>query len=114
MAEMVSKAKMIAKKMRVLTKKDKVAEVAKATTVSREPVKKLAKAETPPKTNSEAKPREAAAWKVSDGEMGRPAAVSEEMIEHLAYRFWVQRGFQDGDALQNWLRAEQELRGRVS
>ena len=33
-------------------------------------------------------------------------------IAELAYAFWEARGRQHGDALQDWLRAERELRQR--
>jgi hypothetical protein len=36
------------------------------------------------------------------------------VIEQLAYRYWAQRGYQHGYAVQDWLRAERELRGRAS
>ena len=32
-----------------------------------------------------------------------------EEIEKLARAYWEQRGYQDGFAEQDWLRAEQEL-----
>jgi hypothetical protein len=105
---------MIAKKRQASTKKDKVAEDTKATTVSRKRVKKLAKAEPPQKTNAPAKPRKTAARKDNVVQIGKPAAVSREMIEQLAYRFWAQRGFQHGEPLQDWIRAEQELLERAS
>jgi hypothetical protein len=34
---------------------------------------------------------------------------SREEIEQLARAYWEQRGYQDGYAEQDWLRAEQEL-----
>ena len=34
---------------------------------------------------------------------------SREEIEQLARAYWAQRGYQDGYAEQDWLRAEQEL-----
>jgi hypothetical protein len=114
MAETVSKAKMIAKKRQASTKKGKVAEVTKATTASRKQVKKIVKADIPLKTNTTAKPRKTPARKDNVVEIGKLAVVSREMIEQLAYRFWAQRGFQHGEALQDWLRAEQELLERAS
>ncbi len=39
---------------------------------------------------------------------GRVIAPREE-IEKLARAYWEQRGFQDGYAEQDWLRAEREL-----
>jgi hypothetical protein len=34
---------------------------------------------------------------------------AREEIEKLARAYWEQRGYQDGYAEQDWLRAEQEL-----
>jgi hypothetical protein len=39
---------------------------------------------------------------------------SHEEISRLAEQFWIERGWQDGHAEQDWLRAEQELRGIAS
>jgi hypothetical protein len=39
---------------------------------------------------------------------------SREEIEQLARKFWAERGYQDGYAEQDWLRAEQELLGMAS
>jgi hypothetical protein len=35
-------------------------------------------------------------------------------IAQLAERYWAERGWQDGYAEQDWLRAERELLGRAS
>jgi Protein of unknown function (DUF2934) len=35
-------------------------------------------------------------------------------IAQLAERYWAERGWQDGQAEQDWLRAEQELLGVAS
>ncbi|MEP6537427.1 MAG: DUF2934 domain-containing protein [Bryobacteraceae bacterium] len=37
--------------------------------------------------------------------------VAHEDIQQLAYSFWVSRGFQGGSAHEDWLRAEQQLKG---
>jgi hypothetical protein len=44
------------------------------------------------------------------------AASSPSYVEiaQLAERYWVERGWQDGYAEQDWLRAEQELVGAAS
>jgi hypothetical protein len=39
---------------------------------------------------------------------------SREEIADLARKYWAERGWQDGQAEQDWLRAEQELRGIAS
>jgi hypothetical protein len=42
------------------------------------------------------------------------AAPSREQIAELARRYWAERGWQDGYAEQDWLRAERELLGKAS
>ena len=38
-----------------------------------------------------------------------PVAPTHSEIAQLAQRFWAERGWQDGFAEQDWLRAEREL-----
>ena len=40
------------------------------------------------------------------------AAPSTEQIAELAYRYFVESGYVQGNALEHWLRAETELRNR--
>ena len=40
--------------------------------------------------------------------------ASHEQIAQLANKYWAERGHQDGHAEEDWLRAEQELRGKAS
>jgi hypothetical protein len=40
--------------------------------------------------------------------------VSHEEVAALAERYWAERGYQDGHHLDDWHRAEQELRGKAS
>jgi hypothetical protein len=40
--------------------------------------------------------------------------VSHEEVAHLAHRYWTERGHLHGQAEEDWLRAEQELRGKAS
>jgi hypothetical protein len=42
------------------------------------------------------------------------ATPSYGEIAQLAERYWAERGWQDGHAEQDWLRAEQELVGAAS
>ena len=44
-------------------------------------------------------------------EVATPSAPSYGEIAQLAERFWAERGWQDGYAEQDWLRAEHELVG---
>jgi hypothetical protein len=42
------------------------------------------------------------------------AVIDHTHIEQLAYELYEQRGRQDGQALEDWLKAEHELAGSVS
>jgi hypothetical protein len=66
-------------------------------------------AETVKKAKAPAKPRKTAAKKEKAAKPSRPAMPSREEVEKLARAYWEQRGYQDGYAEQDWLRAEQEL-----
>jgi len=66
-------------------------------------------AETVKKAKAPAKPRKTAAKKEIAPKTTRPAMPSREEIEKLARAYWEQRGYLDGYAEQDWLRAEQEL-----
>jgi hypothetical protein len=95
-------------------------------------------AETVKKTKAPAKPK---AVKTPEGETGSAVAAapkaaaktkvkaapksktvdiaasrtpSYEEIAQLAQRYWAERGWQDGYAEQDWLRAERELLGMAS
>jgi hypothetical protein len=37
---------------------------------------------------------------------------SQEVIAGIAYGYWESRGYQGGDAFDDWVRAEQEYNGR--
>ncbi|MCU1322174.1 MAG: hypothetical protein JWM43_1823 [Acidobacteriaceae bacterium] len=61
-------------------------------------------------------PKKVAAKKIVAAEVGPVAPVhqpkptpSHHEIAQLAERFWAERGWQDGHAEQDWLRAEHEL-----
>lgn len=114
MAETVKKAKATAKPLNEGAKKDKAAKAAKPATTSRKTNEPIAKVEKPKKTTLAAKPRKMNAKKDNVIEIARPALVSREMIEQLAYRFWAQRGYRHGHALEDWIRAEKELVERAS
>jgi hypothetical protein len=114
MANTANNTKATAKPRQASTKKEKVAEVAKTTAKPRKGIELVAKAEAPKKTKAAAKPRKTATKKDSVIAISQPAIVSRELIEQLAYQFWAQRGYQHGNSIEDWLRAEQELRERAS
>ena len=72
--------------------------------------------ETTKKAKAPAKPRAAAgtakkttAKKGTVAEQVTAITPSHEEIARLAQQYWAERGWQDGQAEQDWLRAEQEL-----
>jgi DNA-binding winged helix-turn-helix (wHTH) protein len=114
MADTANKTKATATLRQASRKKEMAAEVARATTTPRKGIELVAKVEAPKKTKAAAKPRKTATKKDSIIAISQPAVVSRESIEQLAYQFWAQRRYQHGKALQDWLRAEQELREQAS
>jgi hypothetical protein len=71
-------------------------------------------AETVKKTKAPAKPRKAAKKNEAVVEEIKVATPSREEIATLARKYWEERGWKDGYAEQDWLRAEQDLRGMAS
>jgi hypothetical protein len=65
-----------------------------------------------PKAAAKAKAKAAAKSKTVDIAASRTPSYEE--IAQLAERYWAERGWQDGYAEQDWLRAEQELLGVAS
>jgi hypothetical protein len=66
-------------------------------------------ADTVKKTKATARPRKTVTKKDEVTQVAKAKTPSREEIEQLARRFWADRGYQDGQAEQDWLRAEQEL-----
>jgi hypothetical protein len=95
MAEEIKKAKAPVKPKKVVTKK----------VDAEKPAKKVAIKKASVKTESKA----AAKTGIS---IVKPA--THEEVAALAERFWAERGYQDGHHLEDWHRAEQELRGKAS
>ncbi len=61
------------------------------------------------KVKAPAKPRKPAAKKEKVNQPAHSMRPSHEEIERLARSYWEQRGYLDGYAEQDWLRAEQDL-----
>jgi hypothetical protein len=74
--------------------------------------------ETVKKTKAPAKPRKTTAkaktTKTTETTLPPIAIPSHEDIAILAQRFWIERGCQDGEAEQDWLRAEAQLMAQAS
>jgi hypothetical protein len=74
--------------------------------------------ETVKKTKAPAKPKAAVKAKVAPKaktiSLAAASTPSYVEIAQLAERYWAERGWQDGQAEQDWLRAEQELVGAAS
>jgi Protein of unknown function (DUF2934) len=68
------------------------------------------------KTKTPAKPKTAvkAASKTKKSDVVATSAPSYAEIAQRAEQYWAERGWQDGYAEQDWLRAEQELVGAAS
>ena len=92
MAETTKKAK--------APSKAKKSEAVKAETVSVE----APKAETAKKSKA----------KKAEAEVSAPAPIRHEDVAQLAHRYWAERGHQHGQHVDDWFRAEQELRGKAS
>jgi hypothetical protein len=77
--------------------------------------KEIEMAETVKKAKAPAKPRKTAkkTEAVVEGMKVVPTPSHEE-IATLARKYWEERGWQDGHAEHDWLRAEQDLRGIAS
>jgi len=71
-------------------------------------------AEKPKLTKASAKPTQTSTRKKIVAAAAKPATPSHEEIKRLAEKYWAARGFPDGSAEQDWLRAEQELRQKAS
>ena len=115
MADIVKKTKATATPKQASAKNVKVAEVAKPTTPVRKVIELVAKVEEPKKAKAAApKPIEAATKKENVVSISQPKVVSREMIEQVAYQIWIQRGYQHGYALEDWIAAERVLLERAS
>lgn len=71
-------------------------------------------AETVKKAKAPAKPRKTVEKKAKTAPVSSTSMPPREEIEKLARAYWEQRGYQDGYAEQDWLRAEQELLKKAS
>jgi hypothetical protein len=83
-----------------------MAEKAKSATTTPKPRKTAAKKATPSNVteiNAVREPKTSVTREVSEGEIAK-----------LAHQLWLERGRQHGSDAEDWLRAEQLLRGKAS
>ena len=76
-------------------------------------------AETIKKAKAPAKPKKTATKEVeAPAEAATGIAmvkpVSPEEVAKLAHRYWAERGYKHGQHVDDWFRAEQELRSKAS
>jgi hypothetical protein len=113
MPDTLKKTNAIATPRQASAKNIKVAEVAKPTV--RKGIELVPKVEELNKAKAaSAKPPETATKKENVVSNSQPKVVSREKIEQVAYQIWVQRGYQHGYALEDWIAAESELLERAS
>ena len=72
------------------------------------------KTTTRKKTSASAAAPSAIAEKRSGNKVTEIRSVSRDDIAALAHKYWAERGYQHGHDAEDWLRAEQELRGKAS
>ncbi|MBH0187195.1 MAG: DUF2934 domain-containing protein [Nitrospira sp.] len=65
-----------------------------------------------PTTSSKGKGRSSSATSLAERPMEFPDGMWER-ISQKAYELWEERGRQDGNALQNWLDAEEIVMGEI-
>ena len=77
---------------------------------------KKAKAPTKASKTEEKKPAEkkATAKKAKVAEPAKIHVVTHEEVSRLAHQYFIERGHQHGDHVNDWFRAEQELRNKAS
>jgi hypothetical protein len=115
MADTAKKTKATATPRQASAKKAKDAEAAKPTKAASKGIELVAKVDVPKKAKAPAaKPRKTTPMRENVIAISHPTIVSREMIEQVAYLKWVQRGCQHGCALEDWIKAEQELLERAS
>jgi hydroxyethylthiazole kinase-like sugar kinase family protein len=74
-----------------------------------EAIEKAKKAKAPAKPRATGVAKTATAKKQTVAEKVKATTPTHEEIAQLARQYWEQRGYHDGQAEQDWLRAEQEL-----
>jgi hypothetical protein len=69
------------------------------------------------KKSTPSKPRKAPVKKTAskvESIRKNDSGPSHDQIAELARKYWAERGYKDGHHEEDWLRAEQELRGKAS
>jgi hypothetical protein len=105
MAETIKKAKAPSKTAKTATPKSAAPKV--------EAAKVEAKAE-PKKVATTAPVEPIALVAAAKVHAPAPAQISHEEVARVAHRFWAERGHRHGSHIEDWFRAEQELRSKAS
>jgi hypothetical protein len=79
------------------------------TSLAPDPTEENSMAELVKKTKASTTPRKTPTKTDHVTEIAKAVTPSREEIEQLAKRYWADRGYEDGHAEQDWLKAEQEL-----
>lgn len=74
-----------------------------------ETTEKAKKAKAPAKPRATAAKKTTSAKKQTVAEKVTATTPTHEEIARLAQQYWAERGWQDGQAEQDWLRAERKL-----
>src|ERR1035441_2991926 len=108
-------AKATATPRKASAKNMRVAEVATPTTPDRKVIELVPKVDELKKAKAaSATPSKTATKKESVVAISKPYVVSRETIEKVAHQIWILRGYQHGDALEDWITAERVLLERAS
>lgn len=92
--------------------------VKKTTTAAKEPAKsgkKAAAAQGAAPQSAKSAPKNITA--ITEHSKKKPltqAQISHDQVAHLAHKYWTERGGQHGYHLEDWYRAERELRSKAS
>ena len=114
-ATAMAAAKATATPRKASTNNVKVAEVTTPTTPDRKGIELVGKVEELKKAKAtSAKPIKTETKKESVVAISKPYVVSRATIEKVAHQIWIQRGYQHGHALEDWITAERVLLERAS
>jgi hypothetical protein len=118
MAETVKKAsstKAPAKARKTAAPKAAAPKAADTTTAQNATTSNATAAGSAPVAAGTASPKSAPSTKTGTGASKvTPFRYSHDQVAQLAHKYWAERGRRDGHHLEDWFRAEQELRSKAS